>query len=37
VIVGSAVIKVIEKNLGKSDLHKKVINFVKSLENAVHQ
>lgn len=36
VIVGSAVIKVIEKNLGKSDLHKKVINFVKSLEKAVH-
>ena len=36
VIVGSAVIKVIEKNLGKSDLHKKVISFVKSLERAVH-
>lgn len=36
VIIGSAVIEVIEKNLGKSDLHKKVINFVKSIEKAVH-
>ena len=37
IIVGSAVIKVIEKNLGKHDLHKKVTNFVKTLERAIHE
>jgi len=36
VIVGSAVIKIIEKNLGKKDLYKKVSGFVKSLAKAVH-
>lgn len=36
IIVGSAVIKVIEKNLGNRDLQKKVMNFVKTLEKAVH-
>ena len=36
VIVGSAVIKIIEKNIGKKDLHKKVSAFVKSLARAIH-
>ena len=33
-IVGSAIIKVIEKNIGKKDLVKKVGNFVKNLKGA---
>ena len=36
VIVGSAVIKVIERNIGKRDLHKRVARFAKSLAKAVH-
>jgi len=36
VIVGSAVIKVIEENIGRKDLRRKVARFVKSLERAVH-
>ena len=36
VIVGSAVIKVIEKNIGKKDFYKKVAGFVSSLEKGVH-
>jgi tryptophan synthase alpha chain len=36
IIVGSAVIKVIEKNIGKKDLYKKVTAFVHNLEKAVH-
>ena len=31
-IVGSAIIKIIEKNIGKKDLVKKVGNFVKTLK-----
>ena len=37
VIVGSAVIKVIERNIGKRDLYKKVSLFVGSLAKAVHK
>lgn len=37
VIVGSAVIKIIEKNIGKKNLHKKVNAFVSSLEKAIHR
>jgi tryptophan synthase alpha chain len=36
VIVGSALIKVIEKNIGKKDLYKKVSGFTKSLAKAIH-
>jgi len=36
IIIGSAVIKVIEKNLGKKNLYDKVKKFVKSIESAVH-
>ncbi|MGB2706032.1 MAG: tryptophan synthase subunit alpha [Candidatus Omnitrophota bacterium] len=36
IIVGSAVIKVIEKNIGRKDLRKSVARFVKSLEKAIH-
>jgi len=36
VIVGSAVIKVIEKNIGRKGLRKSVARFVKSLEKAIH-
>jgi len=36
VIVGSAVIRVIEKNKGKAALYKKVAAFTKSLSKAVH-
>jgi len=36
VIVGSAVVKIIEKNLNKKDLVEKVGRFVKGLSNAVH-
>lgn len=36
VIVGSAVIKVIEKNIGGKHLRKSVARFVKTLERAVH-
>ncbi len=34
-IVGSAIIKVIEKNIGKKDLVKKVGRFVRTLTSAV--
>jgi len=37
VIVGSAIIKVIEKNIGGKGLIEKVTRFVKSLERAVHK
>jgi tryptophan synthase alpha chain len=37
IIVGSAVIRVIEKNKGKSGLYGKVARFVKALERAVHE
>ncbi len=36
VIVGSAVIKVIEKNIGKKDLYKRVSGFVRGLAKAIH-
>ena len=36
IIVGSAIIKVIEKNIGKKDLYKKVSSFVSKLEKAIH-
>ena len=36
VIVGSAVIKVIENNIGKKGLYRKVASFVSSLAKAVH-
>ena len=36
IIVGSAVIKVIEKNLGKKNFYGKVGGFVKRLERSVH-
>ncbi len=36
VIVGSAVIRVIEKNIGEEDLRKSVARFVKTIERAVH-
>lgn len=36
IIVGSAVIKVIEKNIGKKDLCKNVSRFVSALEKAIH-
>ncbi|NQS99452.1 MAG: tryptophan synthase subunit alpha, partial [Candidatus Omnitrophica bacterium] len=35
VIVGSAIIKVIEKNLGRKDLTAKVTNFVRRLKQAI--
>jgi len=37
VIVGSAVIKIIEKNLKSKDLYKKVSSFTKTLAKAVHE
>lgn len=37
VIVGSAIIRVIEKNIGKRDLYKKVSRFASSLEKAIHR
>lgn len=36
VIVGSAVIKIIEKNIGKRDFYKKVSRFVSDLAKAIH-
>jgi len=36
VIVGSAIVRVIEKNLARDDLVKKVSNFAKKLSKAVH-
>lgn len=35
VIVGSAIVKVIEENIGKKGIHKKVHDFVKSLKNGM--
>ena len=37
VIVGSAVIKTIQKNLGKRDSVKKTAGFVKGLSDAIHR
>jgi tryptophan synthase alpha chain len=37
VIVGSAVINIMHKNLGKSDLVKKVAKFIRSLSRAIRQ
>ena len=36
IIVGSAIIKIIEKNIGKKDLYKKVTAFVRNLAKTVH-
>jgi len=37
IIVGSAVIKIIEKNIGKKCLYKKVADFTSGMEEAVHR
>jgi len=37
IIVGSALINIIEKNAGKKDMQKKVASFLKNISNAVHR